>query len=780
MAMTAKPKSAPDQHPLEKKSSARKTSTTPTKILTIGAMTKLSSTERHSPQMKLIFDQLFEAWKHRRRLVEIENVRRREFRELRRTLHPDLNRLEAEVDRLEAEIAELRKGLKKKKERTTPQQLDLIAAIQSLKDECSDLYPQIKSACDEVKETFFTRLDDKFAKEKKSRLESAAKRKGVPALGPNDPVRFAVIEELDAYMATLDGGEAWLRKRQIDQKAELANKVARSETGCNPGTYQAVEEAVNRAKVDAPGGDLRQKPWDRTGRIGIQLTSGKGLSVGRALSGQDEKLKIEIAEVPLRKNKSDVFYPSHSRPFDRHAKERAARAKRFASNPELRPYRKVVTVRMKLSGHVKDAVYLDIRGVLHRPLSADGVIKWAYLNVDRIGYEMFCELQLTMESETFAIQRAGVSSKEKLAINFGWRVMPDGNIRVATTWDGKKADHVVLDQSLLETQRRAERLIGHSDDHFDETRDALLTWLGDLAETDRKELFPLLRAVMPERMRKDLKSIDHLKAYIAKWRGHERLAKVANLLRDLYLEPEAAKKLLQKWRRHRLDRKEDLFTSFEAFAAWAQKDCPALNHQMALYLETWRAKDRHLVNWARHEQTKLRRHRREIYRMTAARWAQVYGQVAIEKWDKSTTAKMPKYENAALDPRQEKANAIRHFVGIYAFTTALYEKFGSDLKKESALNITVEHYGCGGTSLTPPKESPTPALKCGTCHKLYDQDINAARHLWDRSFGGGGAQQGQPQKRERSGGKPKASTARKKVTRRPDTEKPGYRGGMTV
>jgi hypothetical protein len=578
------------------------------------------------------------------------------------------------------------------------------------------------------------------------------------------------MAELDEYMATLSGGEAWLAKRRIDLKAEHACRAARAATACNTGTYLAVEEAVNRAKRDARGGDLRQKHWDHTGRIGIQLTGEKGLTVERALSGQDEKLKLEIrADVPLRKNKSDEFHPSHSRPVDLHAKERAARAKKFEKNPELRPYRKIVTARIKLSGHIKDAVYLDVRGVLHRPLPEDGLIKWAFLKVDRVGYDMECELQFVMESEAFAIRREGLVSNERLAVNFGWRVMPDGNIRVTTTWDGTTWGQVLLDQKLLETERLSQRLIGYSDEHFDAARDQVIAWLGDQPAAEKKALLPLLRAVMPERLRTDLKTIDHIKTYMTRWRGHERLAKVANVLRDRYLERDATTKLLRRWREHRLDRKEDLFASFEIFSQWAKsKGVRSDDARMALFLETWRAKDRHLVNWARHSQDKLRLHRREIYRRKAAEWGRRYGKIVIEKWDKSRTAKAPKYENDSRSPREENASAVRQFAGIYAFTTALAENFGPDLQQESAANASVEHYGCGGTSLTAPGESLTPALECGKCHRQYDQDVNAARHLWARAFGGGGGVQKpkSAKKRERSGDAKPAATARKKASRR--------------
>lgn len=760
---------------MAKISKARKTSEVPTKIVTIGVLTKPSADERHSPQMQVIHDQLFAAFLYRRALVDIENTRRAAFHELRRSLAPRLNELETEVDRLETEMAELRKGLKRKKDRGLPEQKDRIEAINKVKQARNLLYPEIQREQDAIQENHFAELNECFREQKTKRLEEAAKKKGVPKLGPNDPVRRAVMAKLDEDMAKMGPkAAAWLRKRQIDLEAEAAARAARSETLCSPGTYLAVEEAIQRAKSDAPAGKLRQKPWDYTGRIGVQLTGDRGLTIERALSGKDEKLKIEIDEsVPLRRGKSDVFVPSYSRPVDLHAEQRAARAAYYTKHPERRPYRRLVTTRLKLSGHKKDAVFLDLRGVLHRPLPPDGILKWAFLNVDRIGYDVVYELQLIVESKTFAVVRRGAGSAKRLAVNFGWRVLEDGDVRVATTWDGKKAGHVLLTSYMLSGESQAEHLLAHSDMHFDAARDQVISWLGELSPSDSKELLPLLRATLPARLRTEMKSKQQILTYMGRWRSHERLMKVANVLSKLYLDEDQdkAKRLCADWKQHRLGATLDLFASFEEVAKWLGRRLPSANARLAFYLELWRQKDRHLVNWARHGKTKLLRHRREIYRRTAFQWAQEYGQVATEKWDKRETAKVPKYENDHRVPQEVNANAIRQIAGIYKFTRALDEKLGPDHLKTTANDISREHFGCGGMAVvinpTKPSLSPTEKLECDRCHSIFDQDTNAARHLWNRAFGDGGAGKASPKKRERSGaGKTPAPSRKRRSSRK--------------
>ena len=736
----------------KKPSRARKTSAIPTKIYTFGA--RPCSAE----QTKVVFDQLFAAFLYRKQLVSIEQDRRAQFRKLRRTLSPTLNDLESQVDAFNNQIDELRKGLKKKKLRTEPEQVQRIEEIRALKKIRGELYPKIKIEHAEIRKKYFARADLVRGKLKNRGLKALAKSKELKSaknLGPNDPARREVVGSIVRNM--LDGVSvplAWKEKVRLDLKAEDACRQARRATTCFPGVYLAVDAAAKKSFDDSKGDPL-QKPYDQKGRVGIQLTIGKGLTVVKAFSGEDPNLKIELEPgVHLRDSKSDEFHPSHSRPIDLHAEERKRRAENRSTTEGEQWGRQAAKVRIKLSGHVKDAMYVDVPIVIHRPLPKDGVIKWAYLYVDRVGYKPTYELQLTIESKGF-LPKKTPANLGILSVNFGWRVLDSGDIQVAKTWTGtEEGPEIKLPVKMIEDRKYVSRLLSHADDHFDLVIQDLVSWLR--TEADAQVMLPLLKEALPQHVRETVTSIQEVTRRMPQWKSHARLRRLAKIMKDKFLSPILVRNLWNIWKSERLtvrslpwrqhmkhkrarldadgqylktQKPKNLYDEVQYLTTWFKHHGVTDQYTLkALYLEWWRRQDEHLINWARSLETRLTRHRREIYRTAASEWSKGYRRVLIEKWDKSKTAETPESEDDIRKPQEENANAIRQFAGISVCTRVLKEVLGKALVERNPTGITTTHFGCGG--ITTGGLTTTIMLLCTKCGKLYDQNINAAQNLW--------------------------------------------------
>lgn len=276
-----------------------------------------------------------------------------------------------------------------------------------------------------------------------------------------------------------------------------------------------------------------------------------------------------------------------------------------------------------------------------------------------------------------------------------------------------------------------EGILGFADQHFDDARAQLRTWLQDheLAE-----------------------DLGELVENLSSWRSHSRLAKVAFKMRDHYLVDVDIGSLWGRWKNERLTdpvtrrrriSPEDLFGSFDELRAWFERQCVTDEAQvMSLYLEWWRRKDLHLTNYARDIQLKLGRMRKDYYRTIAAYLAARYERLYLGHWDMSETAKKPAPEKDTRNKRDEKASGVRQIVGISILKEALKHAFGERLVEVESAFISQTHYSCGGQLIGLANVD----VQCTDCGNGVDQDVNAARHLWERG--------------ERSGGDKNPGTAR--------------------
>jgi hypothetical protein len=223
---------------------------------------------------------------------------------------------------------------------------------------------------------------------------------------------------------------------------------------------------------------------------------------------------------------------------------------------------------------------------------------------------------------------------------------------------------------------------------------------------------------------------------VASWRNHGNMRKLMRaVLEETGLDTVG---LWQSWKSERLSgTKQDLFEASSINVWLAGQGITDTRNVFGMYLYFWSKKDNHLVTWAKDIEQKVAAHRKEIYRMTAARYSRKYGVVVIEKWDKSRTAEAPAPEFDRRTEQEVNANSIRQFSGVYLLTDALKNRF----TKENVLdvpskNISNVHFGCGGSPMNSVMDGKL--VRCNKCNKHYDQDVSAAQHLWSMHVEGSG------------------------------------------
>ena len=619
----------------------------------------------------IVNDQLHHGHRYRNRLTEIERTRRDAYRTLRMSLSPVLASLETQHAECEAAYQVARQALSavpKAQRDASPQ----VLVVRGLKQQANHVWTQVQTERRRVETEHFRPYDLQF---KTLKDNAKAAHKLIDAHGHCGPhiARRINAEQRAIMMADPNVPDAWKAKDTAQSASEAQATAARSDSQCFPGVYLAVEAASQKSFEESPFMP-RFARWDGHGKVGSQIT--KGLTTEEALACQSSALRIELVAL------------------DGHAahKQRAI-------------------VHLRLAGR-GEGTSLHLPIILHRPLPPQGDISWVYLVARRVGLRTSYEVQFTVEEPD---SRTCPTQTGAIALNLGWRVLRNGDVRVATTYDGVHTTHLTLPASMRRQQSHTESLLGFADEHFNTAR-----------ETLRQRLLTL--DLTPE----ETETLGL--ASIAQWRSHGRLARVARFLTERHAD--LFHTLWTMWRTERLSAHLDLFDTFDVISAWASSAAPGVGASFVLtvYLGFWARKDAHLIQVARDTQKKVVLHRREIYRRYAHGLANTYRNVIFGQWDKRETAELPLPEHDTRGPQEERASGIRQFVGVSVLQQALTHAFGAAFTEVvPSTRVTLDHNHCGGTSSDP---LPAIPVTCDTCGQTYDQDVNAARNLFERSSGG--------------------------------------------
>lgn len=477
----------------------------------------------------------------------------------------------------------------------------------------------------------------------KSARKSARSREAAVTAPAGEEAKV-VLAELRAARAELkaakvaaraDAGVAATLKAANDTAA-AAVRAARAECGVYWGTYLLAERAMEQARGSST--DPKFQRYRGEGRIGVQLQGG-----------------LPIANLPTDTRLQIDPVPPETWTGNRGQRRRLGRT--------------LVRIRVGSTPDGRAPVWVELPMVLHRPLPADGIIKWAWLKRVREGTRWRYDLQITVEAASFVAPAP--PGRATAAIDMGWRLRPGGDIRVGYLADERgHTEELVLPANVPGALDHVESLRAIRDRNFNVARDKLGQWLA------------LLPAPPPQWLGEATQNL-------VQWRSPARLSAVA-----------------WAWREQRFDGDAEIFAELDA----------------------WRKQDRHLLQWESHERAKTLRRRRDIYRNIAHRIATKYGRVVLEKFDLRQVARLPAPEGAT--PGNPAARGQRQVAAIselrQCITSACAAR-GVEVVTVDGAYTTRACHACGVVRKWDAATNVTHA--CDACGAVWDQDDNAARNL---------------------------------------------------
>lgn len=391
---------------------------------------------------------------------------------------------------------------------------------------------------------------------------------------------------------------------------------ARAECGVWWGTYLAVEQAVESA-CQKTKGPPHFKRWTGDGLVAVQVQ--KGMTAGQLLGRADTRLRLEMETGPAR-----------------HAGKARITIYGRSGSKRCRPRG---TLWLRVGSEGRDPVWARVPVSLHRELPADAVIMGCQVVRRQVAVRRKADgafhpyyewsVHFTVRTE----RQRPMTGTGCCGVDVGWRLLPDGSLRVAYVVgeDGRDQD-VRLPPKLLARWKLCEDLQSIRDNRFLRIKGDLANWLGREG-TVTPDWFRDQTATLPQ------------------WRGKGRLAS-----------------LVRRW-------------TGERFAG----------DEMAFRLaRQWLGHDAHLWQYQRHNRQKAERTRKHLYRRLAAELAGAYGQVSVEDCDWRELARLPTTEsNTAVN---ETARYWQRVAAVGMLRQCLTQRGAGPEKGE---NTTRECCRCG-------------------------------------------------------------------------------------
>jgi hypothetical protein len=429
-----------------------------------------------------------------------------------------------------------------------------------------------------------------------------------------------------------------------NRKSAAAVRDARTASGLYWGTYLLVETAMEQARKSKT--DPKFRRWDGGGRIGVQFQN------GLATVGLSSDTRMQIGHVPR-----EVY------DLPRGERKKASRTTvsiRVGSTPNKKP------------------IFAVFSMVMHRPLPEDAVLKWAWVKRTRVGLRYRYELQVVVESVTFA--RPATKEGRVLAVDIGWRVRGPDLLRVAYFLDDEGVhDEVCLPRTMVGRLRYCEDLRSIQDKKFDVMKAMLIDWLASEKKT----------CEVPGWLHEETKML-------AVWRSSRRLAEVA-----------------WRWRTERFLGDEEIFEVMDA----------------------WRIKWRHLYQWECDQRESVLARRKDFYRNKAVELVSRCSEVVIEDFNLSDVAEKPKPEEHESSFPAARGN--RQVAAVSEFRLAILgacASRGVKVTVRDAAYTTLKCHPCGKIYVWDPKKDVMHT--CEGCGRLWDQDHNACLNLLSDFVGG--------------------------------------------
>lgn len=329
----------------------------------------------------------------------------------------------------------------------------------------------------------------------------------------------------------------------------------------------------------------------------------------------------------------------------------------------------MLMMRIGSSERGREPIWAYFPMVLHRPLPPDALINDAWVQRHRVGTRWRWEVCISMRSQSFVAPPRLV--QHACGVDIGWRKLGDGSLRCAMIVgsDGV-TEEITVSANILGRLEHADSLRSIRDRNLTEVLVKLLAGI------------PTLPA-LPEWWADATESL-------SQWRSQARLTS-----------------LVLRWKDHRFAGDEALLEVMDA----------------------WRKQDRHLLQWESHERTRALGHRRELYRIAAARIATRYAQVVVEDMDLREFQRIAEAGENSKNEQVAVQRAARTRVALSEWLDALKlacQNRGASFVRVPPQYTTANCHVCGSTC-----EINAIVLwqVCSQCGAGWDLDVNAARNL---------------------------------------------------
>ncbi len=430
-------------------------------------------------------------------------------------------------------------------------------------------------------------------------------------------------------------------EKNPDVRPELNRLIreARARNGLYWGTYLMVEAAFERA-LGTSKSALKFVRHDGSGKVSVQLPATSPLTVEKLLAGTDTRARI------VGTGKHREFW-------------------------------------IRVGSEGRAPVWAVAPFSYHRDLPAGALVVWVHLHAKRIATKLKWFVHVVCKGEETARPLEGGSGT--IALDVGWRLLPDGSVRVAAGLNEKgERFELQLPAYLRERDQKVEDLRSIRDKNF------------NVAKKELKELMQG-NTSLPAWFAEALSTL-------AQWQSPARLAAV-----------------VVRWRTERFQGDEALFS----------------------YAEAWRKQDKHLYEWECNQRQRVLRQRLEMYRLAALKLAK-YSTVVVEKLDLRDFAERPKARADASNQRQ-----VALHLEAPAITASRGRRFDAGLSIllgciKQAVARAGGHYvevapewttqTCNACNEREKFDAVELMHTCSHCGATWDQDFNAAANLLKRGM----------------------------------------------
>lgn len=358
-----------------------------------------------------------------------------------------------------------------------------------------------------------------------------------------------------------------------------------------------------------------------------------------------------------------------------------------------------------------DLVELPV--VVHRPLPPEADVTEVQLVVRRVADQMEMHLCLTVDLPA----PPPPSSGPAVALHLGWRVLPDGSVRVAT-WAASEPVEV---PELTVALRPGERALAVRTIDSGRTGEVIVpaAWLD--------------RATNPHRIRGERdRAFGEVRDWLADWLDQHGV-----VLPRYQAQPEVPGWSLRQWR------SADRFAALVGRLLQDPPELPGFVAEVVPRLRDWlhgtrdQAGDRWRSRYCAHESDQLIRRRDDLWRRVGAWLATLASQVRVDdvdvaslrrRPDESTTAGDLELPGLVMDAVRARAQLAAPG-GLRAAVEGAASVRGVPVAKVSVAGLGRMCPHCSHAAKRDPRWAAAAVVTCPNCGAAFDQDVATVRAM---------------------------------------------------